>query len=121
MQSLYMRRTRPGQLKLRATRSPSYRPTKLKAWREHRGFTLERLAEAVGTTHSTLSRWENGRHPYEQELLEKLATALQTTPGQIIDRDPPRDDDIWTIWYRAAPQQKRQIEAMAKALVDTLH
>lgn len=97
-----------------------YRVTKIRQWRQYRGYTLEALAGAVGSTHVTLSRLERGKSPYSQKLLETLAEALRTDPGSLINRDPPRKDDIWTVWHRAAPQQQRQIEEVAKALINNI-
>lgn len=44
---------------------------RLKALRKQRRLTLAQLAEAVGTTASTVSRWETGSFP--REFLSKLA------------------------------------------------
>jgi transcriptional regulator with XRE-family HTH domain len=62
----------------------------LREWRDYRGLTLERLAERIGLTHGTLSKIERGKTAYTQPVLEALAEALQTTPADLIMRDPSK-------------------------------
>ena len=40
------------------------------------GWTQKRLAEAIGTTDTAISRVESGRHPISLETLTKLGSAL---------------------------------------------
>lgn len=94
-----------------------YRPTHIRQWRLYRGYTLERLAEMVGTTHATLSRVERGLHPYNQELLELIAEALSTDAASLIMRDPSKADAIWTIWEQAKPGERDQITALAETVL----
>jgi transcriptional regulator with XRE-family HTH domain len=56
----------------------------LRQWREHRGLSLQQLAAATESTHATLSRLERGLIPYGQDLLERLADALETEPAFIL-------------------------------------
>jgi DNA-binding XRE family transcriptional regulator len=48
----------------------------LKVWREHRGLTLQALADACGVTRQMLSMVERGKARPSADLLAKLATAL---------------------------------------------
>jgi transcriptional regulator with XRE-family HTH domain len=94
-----------------------YNPTFIRQWRTHRGYTLERLAEMVGTTHATLSRVERGIIPYNQELLELLADALTTEPASLIMRDPTKHEALWSLWDRAKPGERDQISALAETVI----
>lgn len=97
-----------------------YRPTFIRQHREHRGLTLERLADRIGTTHASLSRIERGLQPYSQELLERLADEL--TGGDVASllmRDPTDPEGIWSVWDRAKPGERRQIVELAKTLLKT--
>jgi transcriptional regulator with XRE-family HTH domain len=91
--------------------------TFLRRWREHRGLTLEALAERVGTTHASLSRLERGLQPYAQDLLERIAKALQTDAASLLMRDPNDPEGIWSVWDRAKPNERRQIVEIAKTLI----
>jgi transcriptional regulator with XRE-family HTH domain len=55
----------------------------LKELRQHRGFTLERLAFESGLSVSAVHRAECGVHWPTPSTLEKLAGTLDTTPEEI--------------------------------------
>lgn len=48
----------------------------LRLWREHRGLTLQALAERAGCTRQMLSMAERGKASPSAELLARLAAAL---------------------------------------------
>ena len=48
----------------------------LRAWRQHRGFTLEALAKRTGVSKGYLSQVENGRKSGTLDLFRRLATVL---------------------------------------------
>jgi len=82
---------------------------KLRLWREYRRMTQEQLAEAIGTTAAVISLLESGKRRLSLKWLLKIAPALRTTPGFILDHDP--DDlptDILDIWSEIPEQQQAQ-------------
>jgi len=114
----------------------AYKPRHfLREWREFRGKTLEQVAEAVeiigatknlGTkddlvypdsmTYVTLSRIENGRMPYRQQLLEILAEIYQTEPASLIMRNPKEPDAVYSIWENIPIEQRQTALTMLQAL-----
>lgn len=60
----------------------------LKAWRKFRHLTLEELGEAIGTTKAVVQQLESGRMSLSHKWLVKLAPALGTSPGYLLDHDP---------------------------------
>lgn len=98
-------------------KEPLHRRTFIRQWREHRGYSLDRLAGMVPMDKSNLSKVERGFLPYNQEMLERLAEALTTDPASLLMRDPTKQDAIWTIWEHASPGERIQIEAVAQALI----
>lgn len=94
-----------------------YRRTFIRQWRDHRGLTLEQLAERVGSTHVSLSRIERGLQPYSQPLLEAIAEALQTDVASLLMRDPSGPEDIWSVWDQAKPAERKTIVDIAKTLI----
>jgi transcriptional regulator with XRE-family HTH domain len=67
--------------------------TYIRAWRNKRGYSLDdmvgRLAViGVETTGASLSRIERGIQPYNQDMLEAIAAALDLEVWQLI-RDNP--------------------------------
>lgn len=99
-----------------AMRKKTLRRTFIRQWRQHRGLTLEQLADLVDMTASHLSMLERGQRAYTQETLEAIAEALRTDTASLLSRDPARGEAIWSIWDRASEGERRQIEAVARAL-----
>lgn len=94
-----------------------FRPTFLRQWREYREMTLERAGEAVELSHAQLGRIERGLQPYNQGLLEALATLYKTDPASLIMRDPTREDAMWSLWDQAKDGQRLEIEKYAEFVV----
>lgn len=94
-----------------------FRPTFLRQWRKSKGKTLEAIAEHLHMTHGQLSRIERGLQPYNQELLERLADLYMCDPVDLLIRDPSDPESIWSLWDRAKPGERRQIVAVADALI----
>jgi transcriptional regulator with XRE-family HTH domain len=64
--------------------SPSTRMhAHLRAWRRMRGLSLKQVAEALGKSHTTVSRWEQGTVPLTLTDLERLASQYGCTPSQL--------------------------------------
>ena len=94
-----------------------HRVTFIRQWRQHRGYSLDQLAERVPMDKGNLSKIERGLLPYNQELLERLAEALMTDPASLLMRDPTNDAAIWSIWDMASMGERAQIESVANALI----
>ena len=95
-------------------------PNHLKAWREFRELTQEQLAEAVGTNANMIHYLETGERGLSAKWLRRLAPALKTTPGLLLDHDPnDLDSDMIEAWASSDIQQKRRLSAVAKALIRT--
>ena len=65
---------------------------KLREMRKEKGFTLEALAERLGTSRQTIHRYENGKIsniPPEKVVL--LADALETTPAHLMGWEKEQD------------------------------
>lgn len=74
--------------------------SRLKRWREFRRMTQEQLATAMEppTTGSVISLLESGDRQLSPKWLRRLAPALKTTPGFLLDYDP---EDLPTDLLRA--------------------
>lgn len=94
-------------------------PNYLRAWRTFRKMTQEQLADAVDTTVAVISLLESGDRGLSAKWLRRLAPALETTPGYLLDHDPhelPTDViEIWThIDKRERPRALRVLEGFAE-------
>lgn len=95
-------------------------PNYLRAWRAFREMTQEQLAELVGTNANMIGYLESGERGLSAKWLRRLAPALRTTPGMLLDHDPADlDSDIMEIWANGDARQKRQLAEIAKALIKT--
>ena len=56
----------------------------LRAWRRHRGLTLDALAERTGVSKGYLSQIENGRKPGTLDLFRRLALVLEVTIDDLV-------------------------------------
>ncbi len=84
-------------------------PNHLKAWREFRKMSQEELGERVGTSGSTISMLELGERGLSAKWLRKLAPALNTTPGHLLDHDPAAlDNDVIDIWVNISERDRAQ-------------
>jgi transcriptional regulator with XRE-family HTH domain len=95
-------------------------PNYLRAWRVFREMTQEELADKVGTNANMIQYLETGERGLSAKWLRRLAPALETTPGMILEHDPADlDSDIIDIWAHADIRQRRQISEIAKTLLKT--
>ena len=86
-------------------------------WREARGLTQERLAERLGVSSMTISRWERGTSLLNTDVMSALADALDIEPTDLYRHpDQPSADAL----LRGQPVEVRNqaiaiIEAIRKA------
>lgn len=62
---------------------------RLRCWRRHRGLTQRCLAQRVGVSRNTVSRWETGEILPPLAQVFDAARVLRITPGALLDIDPP--------------------------------
>jgi transcriptional regulator with XRE-family HTH domain len=99
--------------------SPRFRLTYIRQWRVHKGLSLEKLAARIPMDKGNLSKVERGLLPYNQEMLERIADALQTDVASLLIRDPSEPEAIWSIWDRAGQGTRRQIASVAETILRT--
>ena len=64
----------------------------LRAWRRHRGLTLDALAERTGVSKGYLSRIENIRKPGTLDLFRRLALVLDVTIDDLVGWEDVRGE-----------------------------
>lgn len=95
-------------------------PNYLREWRTFRKMTQEQLAKAIGTAPNVIQYLETGERGLSAKWLRKLAPALDTTAGLLLDHDPNTlDTDLLDIWGKADDRQKRQISDIAQTITRT--
>lgn len=76
---------------------------RLKAIRERTGLTQEEVADEMGLTKATISKWENDT-PIPDKRIPKLAAALRMSPAELQaeiygkDQDVVREPDQLALW-----------------------
>jgi transcriptional regulator with XRE-family HTH domain len=96
-----------------------WRSTFMRAWREHRGFTLEEIAQDIGIKHGQLSKIERGQQPYSQRILEAYARRCQCTVADLLIRPPTADEDLYVLLSGLDEEQKPYAAAMLRGLSAT--
>lgn len=92
----------------------------LRQWREKAGLSQEELAEKVETTKGVISLLENEKRPLSSKWLRKLADALGTTPGRILDIDPSEASaDILDIWDSIRAKDRPTAVRVLRSLTGT--
>lgn len=56
-----------------------------------RGMNQKELAERIGTTEATMSRYVNGERDPKSEVLANIATALRTTSDYLLGIEEKKD------------------------------
>jgi transcriptional regulator with XRE-family HTH domain len=88
----------------------------LKAWREHRGMTQVKLAEAIGTSGAVISLLEAGERRLSDKWLRRIAPVLNTRPGHLLELDPAdASNDILEIWSEIPEDQRERARDVLKA------
>jgi len=64
----------------------------VRAWREHRGLSQERLAEAAGLSKAYVSQIESGKRTGSARTLRAVARALTVTVDALIPEQSPAAD-----------------------------
>lgn len=80
----------------------------LRAWREFRHLTQEELGEKVGTSGNVISLLESGDRGLSYKWLQRLAPALETTPGFLLDHDPNNLDTAFLDAALSVPKERRE-------------
>ena len=95
-------------------------PNHLKAWMKFRKMNGAKLALALDITPGMVSDLANSNRALSAKWLRRIAPALRTTPGLLLDHDPfDLDNDITEIWLKANDDQRKQLSDVAKAIVRT--
>ncbi|HXQ16836.1 MAG TPA: helix-turn-helix transcriptional regulator [Caulobacteraceae bacterium] len=82
-------------------------PSNLRAWREHRSMTVAELAKKSGLGAQTIIALEAGEMDLSVKLLNKLADALNTTSGYVLDVNPDDSSPELFDAVRAVPKERR--------------
>lgn len=94
----------------------------IREWRIFREKNQDDLADYLGVNQSTISNLENGKTPYDQDVLERLSVFFGCDTGDILDINPLEPDKLRLIYsdLRRAPAEVQAravgyIEAILKA------
>ena len=96
----------------------------IKAARLALHMTQDDLADAIGASRVTVSKYENGHFLPSVPALEKIAAALGTTPAALTDSEPtppPFSEDVaelLAIAKKATPAHVRAAAQLLRTLTD---
>ena len=85
--------------------------------REELGLTMKELADRVGVSEGTISRWEGGQiQNMKRDKIARLASALRIPPAVLMDWEEydrevvQRDDEAYKLYQLAKDADIRNIE-----------
>jgi len=87
----------------------------LREWRRFRGFTQDKLADAIQVSKGYLSDLEQGKKRYNQDMLERLAEVLGCSPACLLSRDPEATADLFDTWSRIPETSRDQAMRVLRA------
>lgn len=96
--------TKPSDQEHTATASPG---ANLRTWREFRGLTVGELAKRVGVSAQNIADLESGAAELSDKWRARLAPALNTRAGFLLDLDPNDVDPAFIDTVSAIPKQDR--------------
>lgn len=70
-------------------------------------------------TQGHLSKVENFKKPWDEDLLALAAEALRCEPVDILIRDPSDPEGMWSIWDSLRPTERTQLVEVAKVIKRT--
>jgi transcriptional regulator with XRE-family HTH domain len=82
----------------------------LRAWREFRRMKQSELAEKIGTTGAVISLLESGDRKLSPKWLYRLAPALKTTPGHLMEHNPEDlPTDVLDVWIDVPEEDRPRV------------
>lgn len=90
-------------------------PLHLRAWRKHRGYSQQQLAEIIGTTKATISRIETRKQNWDQAFLQAAADALRCSAADLFMRDPI-EQPLWSVLENLSPPERQQVLEVAQII-----
>lgn len=81
-------------------------------------MTQQQLADAAGTNANMIGYLEAGERALSLKWARRLAPALDTNEGMLIQYDPnDLDDDLIEIWATASNRERKQLLDIARTIV----
>lgn len=62
--------------------------------RKEQNLTQEQLAEQLGVSNKTISKWENGKCMPDYSIIQKLCDALHVTLPELMDGEDAAEDSV---------------------------
>lgn len=85
--------------RMNAVDTKNYIAAKIKEYRKLRGLTQKELGEKIGVKHNTISSYENGTNEPEQDLLFKIANALNISINDLFPETTSKGVQIPILGY----------------------
>lgn len=91
---------------------------KIKEFRQRNNYTQSYLAELLGTTRQSISRYENGERKANQDLLFELADIFNVKVNDFFPEKETEQKDISTIYNELNNPRRKKVYNYAKQELD---
>lgn len=88
--------------------------------REEKDMKQKELAELVGVTEATLSRYENGKREPKGEIVSRIAKALNVSTDYLLDSDNNLNKESETSSLELSKKEMLDIEKEAKKMISNI-
>jgi transcriptional regulator with XRE-family HTH domain len=103
------------------TDEPKHRPSSLRLFRKRAGLTQKQLAILLEMSDANISRIEQGRQPYKQDIIEKMADILKVHPSDLVSdpqAEPELVADLRKLLMDASEQSRRRLRTLIQAMIE---
>ena len=104
----------------------SYTANKIKEYRKLKRMTQKELGAKIGVKHNTVSGYENGTNEPEQDLLFRIANALEISINDLFPETTSQSCDLKDFLqsvsyctYDGKPIKKELLERLIQAALDS--
>lgn len=95
----------------------------LKVYRKSKGYTQSEVANAIGVSRATYTKYELNMHPPDSEQLKQLSKLFGVSVDKLLENEPSKpvertaEDKLVSVYQRLSDDSKTQLMSVAYLLL----